>query len=110
MAITGHDCTAVLQSQHAVLWLLLRTRSLLYGLIELVLLCFWRWPALQPHAVSAKKLGVGACAWEGEVLMAAYLVGEGYLIVKQQTVDSTIATPRTRPIKSMVMDSSMPER
>eukprot|EP00878_Enallax_costatus_P045544 GHUV01054954.1.p1 GENE.GHUV01054954.1~~GHUV01054954.1.p1 ORF type:complete len:230 (+),score=59.48 GHUV01054954.1:259-948(+) len=28
----------------------------------------------KPHAVTAKKLGVGACAWEGEMLLAAYLV------------------------------------
>jgi hypothetical protein len=31
---------------------------------------------LQPHAVTAKKMGVGACAWEGEMLLAAYLLSE----------------------------------
>jgi hypothetical protein len=31
---------------------------------------------LQPHEVTAKKLGVGACAWEGEMLLAAYLLCE----------------------------------
>eukprot|EP00775_Hariotina_reticulata_P013046 gene13044-13173_t len=28
----------------------------------------------KPHAITAKKLGVGACAWEGEMLLAAYLL------------------------------------
>uniref|UniRef100_A0A383VXQ9 FAM86 N-terminal domain-containing protein n=1 Tax=Tetradesmus obliquus TaxID=3088 RepID=A0A383VXQ9_TETOB len=28
----------------------------------------------KPHEVTAKKLGVGACAWEGEMLLAAYLM------------------------------------
>lgn len=28
---------------------------------------------LQPHAISAKRMGVGACLWEGELLLAAYL-------------------------------------
>jgi hypothetical protein len=32
---------------------------------------------LQPHAVTAKKMGVGACAWEGEMLLAAYLLSKG---------------------------------
>lgn len=31
---------------------------------------------LQPHEVTAKKMGVGACAWEGEMLLAAYLLSE----------------------------------
>jgi hypothetical protein len=27
----------------------------------------------QPHAITAKRMGVGACLWEGELLLAAYL-------------------------------------
>ncbi|KAF8071200.1 Vcpkmt [Scenedesmus sp. PABB004] len=30
----------------------------------------------RPHAVTAKKLGVGACAWEGEMLLAAFLLSD----------------------------------
>lgn len=29
--------------------------------------------AMQPHAITAKRMGVGACLWEGELLLAAYL-------------------------------------
>jgi hypothetical protein len=28
---------------------------------------------LQPTAITAKRMGVGACLWEGELLLAAYL-------------------------------------
>ena len=27
----------------------------------------------QPHALTAARMGVGACLWEGELLLAAYL-------------------------------------
>jgi hypothetical protein len=37
------------------------------------LLTPWRPP--QPHAITARKMGVGACMWEGELVLAAYLGG-----------------------------------
>lgn len=29
----------------------------------------------QPKALNATRMGVGACVWEGELLLAAYLAG-----------------------------------
>jgi hypothetical protein len=36
---------------------------------------------LQPHAITSKRMGVGACAWEGEMLLAAYLLSECVTLV-----------------------------
>jgi hypothetical protein len=37
---------------------------------------------LQPHAIPASRMGVGACLWEGELFLAAYLGewGEGLVL------------------------------
>lgn len=46
----------------------------------------------QPNALTAKKMGVGACVWDGAFLLAAYLGGrpalcldrDGQLLYAQQ--------------------------
>jgi hypothetical protein len=39
----------------------------------------------EPHALNATRMGVGACLWEGELFLAAYL-GEAFAFFKNLSI------------------------
>lgn len=59
---------------------------------------------MQPHALGAARIGVGACVWEGEMLLAAYLASlPRHRFVGEQTPVHSVTHMQPQSLRSIFL-------